>query len=195
VKRRPVELPPVSDGRLEGTKKIRVVIADGFVLARDAMKALLSLAAQVEVVGEAADAGEALDVAARMRPDAIVVHASMPFRRSARTTAKLRMPGIDARIIVIARHSAPRDEFLALQSGADGYVPGHAGAQELLDLVRCPEPRRLRTTAQPAARMPADISEDPRLFERLSRRELEVLRLVVEAKSSAEIARLLHLLP
>jgi DNA-binding NarL/FixJ family response regulator len=107
----------------------------------------------------------------------------------------LRRKGVDARILVIARHSAPEDEFLAIESGADGYLPSHAGAEELIDLVRCTQPRQLTRHALLTPHGHTDISEDAGLLERLSQRELEVMRLVVEAKSSADIARVLYLSP
>lgn len=189
-------MPAVPGRPLEGMKKTRVLIADGFVLARDAMSALLSAAAHVEVIGEAPDAREALDTAERMRPDVILIHASMPGMRNFGAVRALRRKGVHARIVVIARHSAPEDEFLAIQSGADGYVPCHAGAEELLDLLRCANPRgSSRDARHLAPHLHADISEDARLLERLSRRELEVLRRVVDGGSSADIARVLHLSP
>jgi DNA-binding NarL/FixJ family response regulator len=189
-----VDVPLGAPEALDARKKTRVLIADGFALARDAMKALLSLAANVEVVGEATDAGEVLETAARVRPDVVLVHTSMPGMRNFGAVRALRRKGVDARIIVIARHSTPEDEFLAAQSGADGYVARHAGAEELLALVRSSAPRKSGATARRlAAHVLADISDDARVLERLSKRELEALRLVVDGKSSAEIARILNL--
>src|SRR5437868_2426283 len=100
-----------------------------------------------------------------VRPDVILVHASMPGMRNFGAVRALRRKGVDARIVVIARHSAPEDEFLAIQSGADGYLPSHAGAEELLDVIRCTEPRQLTRQVRLTPHVHTDISEDAGLLE------------------------------
>jgi DNA-binding NarL/FixJ family response regulator len=196
VKRRPVSVHVGSPRPLQGIKKTRVLIADDYPLARDAIKSLLAMAAHVEVVREVSDGREAVQAAVDVRPDVVLINASMPGMRNFDVVRAMRRKGMRAGIVVIARHSTPEDEFLALESGADGYLSRTAGSGELLDALRSVRARRRST--HPAGRTldgSADGSDGLRLLERLSRREHEVLRLVVEGKPSAEIARMLHLSP
>jgi DNA-binding NarL/FixJ family response regulator len=177
-------------------KKTRVLIVDGYPLARDAIGALLAMAAHIQVIGEASDGREAVEAAVEMRPDVVLISAANPGMRNFDVVRAMRRKGIRAAIVVLARHSTPEDECLALESGADVYLSRSKGAGELLDALRSARPSR--RPGRPAARTldgSADGPDGSSLLDRLSGREREVLRLVVDGASSAEIARILHLSP
>lgn len=174
---------------------IEVVIADGYALARDAIRALLAAAPNVAVVGEARDGREVVQVAVDAQPDAVVLHASMPGMRNYAAVRAMRRAGVRAAIVVIARHSTSEDEALAREAGADAYIAREAGGAQLIETLRS-----LCAAERPPVDVARTADEDVEVdgmqtLERLSARERETLRLVVQGWSSVAIARELHLSP
>ncbi|HEX2829578.1 MAG TPA: response regulator transcription factor [Burkholderiales bacterium] len=175
--------------------KKQVVIGDSYALARDAIKALLATAGDFVVVGEAYDGREAVRIAAEAQPDLVLVQASMPGMRNYAAVRAMRGAGVHGVIVVIARHSTSEDETLAHEAGADGYIPREVGGAQFLETVRslCADERPPVRIEKPGD---ADLEVDGiQSFERLSARERETLRLVVQGWSSAAIARELNLSP
>jgi len=182
---------------------IRVLAADDQRVVREGLAMLLSLLPDVEVVGTAADGEEAVALAAATQPDVVLMDLRMPRLDGAAATRQLRDRCPGARIIVLTTYADDKSVIDALRAGARGYLTKDAGAEEihralrdvtsgravidpavqghLVDAIAAPAP-------SPASPVPGD---PPDLAARLglTPREGEVLTLIAEGLSNAEIAR------
>ncbi len=182
--------------------ELRVLLVDDHAMMRAGFRTILSLEPDIEVVGEAASGVEALAAAARLRPDVICMDVQMPDMDGLEATRQLTAdPASDAAVLIVTTFD--RDDYLfsALAAGASGFLLKNAGPEELVSAVRvvgagdallAPEVTRRvieRFAAQDAG-TPASAPPPPalELTEPLTEREAEVLRLVAEAMSNAEIA-------
>ncbi|HWQ38811.1 MAG TPA: response regulator transcription factor [Burkholderiales bacterium] len=176
---------------------IRVLIADDHAMMRDGLKALLSADPEFEVIGEVGNGRDTVRRAEELGPDAVILDISMPDLNGIEAARLLRerCPGV--RIVMLSMHSSSEHVFRAFEAGASAYLlKDSAGAEMKAALRAACAGRRYLSRAiadlDPSKRaLPARASP----LERLSARERQVLQLVVEGHSSAEIARLVHLSP
>ena len=184
--------------------EVRVLLVDDHAMMRAGFRTILSLEPDIEVVGEAASGLEALAAAARLRPDVICMDVQMPGMDGLEATRQLTAdPACAAAVLIVTTFD--RDDYLfsALAAGASGFLLKNAGPEELVSAVRivgagdallAPEVTRrvIERFASQGAEVPASASSETieplRLTEPLTERESEVLRLVAEALSNAEIA-------
>lgn len=176
---------------------IRVLIADDHAMMRDGLKALLSADPEFEVIGEVGNGRDTVRRAAELGPDVVVLDISMPDLNGIEAARLLRerCPGV--RIVMLSMYSSSEHVFRAFEAGACAYLLKDSAGAEMKAALRaaCADRRYL-------SRVIADLDPSKRAFrsrasplERLSARERQVLQLVVEGHSSAEIARLVHLSP
>jgi DNA-binding NarL/FixJ family response regulator len=176
---------------------IRVVLVDDHAVLRDGLKALFSGARDMEVVGEASDGRDAIRQILQLEPDVAVMDIAMPGLNGIEAVRAIREHGSKTRILMLSMHSTSEFVYRALEAGADGYVLKQCAGMEVVTAVRSVHAGRrylscaISKTDLAAARGSAQASP----LARLSTRESEVLQLVVEGKTSAEIAGLLHLSP
>ncbi|WP_125133122.1 response regulator transcription factor [Microbacterium sp. 10M-3C3] len=183
--------------------EIRVLLADDHAMMRAGFRTILSLHDDIAVVGEAADGDEAVAAASALRPDVICMDVQMPGTDGlAATRAIVADPAIDAAVLIVTTFDRDDYLFAALEAGASGFLLKNAGPEELVAAVRvvasgdallAPEVTR-RVIARFAAGS-ADGSVGaaparalPALPDALTERETDVLRLMSEALSNAEIA-------
>jgi DNA-binding NarL/FixJ family response regulator len=190
------------------TGPIRVLLADDQRVVRDGLVLLLGLLPQVEVVGTAGDGEEAVDRAAALRPDVVLMDLRMPRCDGVEATRRLRErePGI--KVIVLTTYADDRSVIEALRAGARGYLTKDAGADEILralqqvvagqavidpavqhhlvDAIAHPSPAGADGRAAQDATGPA-VPGRP-LPNGLTPREAEVLQLIAAGLSNAEIA-------
>lgn len=176
--------------------KIRILLVDDQTMFRDGMRVLLSSQADFEVVGEAADGEEALEKAARLKPDVILMDLRMPVMDGAAATRHLRGIMPDCKIIVLTTFDEDAAVFDALRSGALSYLLKDAPTDKLYEAIR--GAARGESILQPsvAARLVAEFSRlseqapawSQSLQEPLSPREREVLRLLATGATNKEIA-------
>jgi DNA-binding NarL/FixJ family response regulator len=173
----------------------RIVIADDQALVRGGLRMILDAQPDMEVVGEAVDGREALHQARELSPDLVLMDVRMPELDGLETTRRLldRDPG--AKVIVLTTFDLDDYVYEAIRAGASGFLLKSAPPQQLIagirtvmagDALLAPEiTRRLldRFVARPPR--PTGIPPD---FADLSERELEVLRLIADGRSNAEIA-------
>jgi DNA-binding NarL/FixJ family response regulator len=179
---------------------IRVLLVDDHRLFREGLRTLLSLASDVEIVGEAEDGEHALRLAPLVKPDVILMDLKMPKVDGVTATRKLKTALPGCRVVALTTFEDDELVFEVLRAGAVGYLLKDASSERLLDAVR--SAARGETFLQPsiATKVVAELS---RLAERvppgpaapngLSERELEVLRLLARGASNKEIASALDI--
>jgi DNA-binding NarL/FixJ family response regulator len=176
---------------------IRVLIAEDHHLVRQGIRALLEKAEDIEVVGEARDGQEAVELVERLSPDVVVMDLAMPRMNGNQATERIHAQHIPTQVVILSMYS---DETLvrqALRSGAKGYLLKHSVTEELLLAVRaaCRGETFLSsavsgTLLQTAINQPEASEVDP--FDRLSSREKQVLKLVAEGRTNNAIAQIMN---
>jgi DNA-binding NarL/FixJ family response regulator len=179
---------------------IRVAIADDEALVRGGFRAILDAEPDLDVVAEAADGRQALGVAARFRPDVIVMDIRMPELDGLAATRQLRTTHPAVRVLIVTTFDLDEYVYDALLAGAAGFLLKDARPTELITAVRAvasgdaliaPRVTRRLIEAFVAAR-PRTVPEDARITG-LSEREREILLLLARGLSNREIAEHVHL--
>jgi DNA-binding NarL/FixJ family response regulator len=178
---------------------ITVFIADDHAVVRDGLRYLLEAQDDLRVIGDAADGRSAVRQVAQLRPDVAIVDVAMPGLNGIEATRQICQSCPEVRAIILSMHSTSEHVFRALQAGAKGYLLKESAGVEVVSAVRAvyaghrylsqkisdqviESYARLRDTAQAASPLAL-----------LTEREREVLQLVVEGNTSAQIAALLSL--
>ncbi|GAA3285962.1 response regulator transcription factor [Dactylosporangium vinaceum] len=175
--------------RSGGGITIRVLLADDQRVVREGLALVLGLLADVEVVGAAADGAEAVELALRHRPDIVLMDLRMPRVDGVEATRRLKQQLPEVRVVVLTTYSDDRSVLEALRAGAKGYLTKEAGGEEILAAMR----RVLQDGAalDPAVQhhvLNALHNPVPNNSDGLTPREVEVLALIAEGLSNAEIA-------
>ena len=174
---------------------IRVLIADDHGIVRGGLRLLLDRQPDMQVVAEAADGIEAVELALRARPDVCVLDVAMPRMTGLQATHEIRAHAPDIAVLLLSMHDDERYLFEALQAGAAGYVLKREADHALLTAVHAVmrgEPFMTNAAERSLVReWMADDSTGP--VEPLTQREREVLKLIAEAHTNRSIGELLHL--
>lgn len=175
--------------------KIRVFIADDHAVIRDGLRALLE--PYFDVVGSAGNGREAVRLISDCSPDVAIIDIAMPELNGIETTRLLRQKQNAARIVMLSMHHSSEHVFRAFEAGADGYLLKESASDEIVAAVRAVHAGRryLCREIEPIALTLDDNTQGTSPLASLSAREREVLQLVVEGRSSAEIGHLIHLSP
>ena len=178
-------------------RKTSVLIADDHALFRQGLAALLGDNDNITVLGEAQTGREALARAAELSPDIVIMDLTMPDLNGFDATRTLRERRPDTRVIILSMHADAEYVFRAFQCGASGYLLKDSAVDEILSAIRQVDGGRRFVGAGVSADDGPDGQIDAKRspLESLSAREREVLQLVVEGHSSAEIAATVHLSP
>lgn len=181
------------------SETVRVLVVDDHALFRRGLAEVLAQEGGLEVVGEAADGGEAIRKAGELAPDVICMDLNMKGQDGITATAYLTQQAPSSRVLILTVSEEPADLFNALRVGARGYVVKTSTTGEIVDAIRqvhqgwvvlspAMAPRLVTELARPTrAPAPARSSEDDMAWQ-LTNREHDVLRLVARGMSNAEIA-------
>jgi DNA-binding NarL/FixJ family response regulator len=172
-----------------------VLLADDHSIFRDGVRVLLTPHRDILIVGEAANGREAVDAAARLNPDVVVLDLDMPMLDGHAALAGIREGAPRSRVLILTVHLEEELLLTLLEAGATGYLSKEAALRELVDAIRTVasgevyvRPSAARILAAAVASHHADGSPRAR-FRELSAREQETLRQVAEGYSGVEIAR------
>jgi DNA-binding NarL/FixJ family response regulator len=180
---------------------ITVVLVDDHAVVRAGLKAVLSTAKDIQVIGEGANGKDAISLAERLDPDVIVMDLSMGEMDGAEATKQLKAKDTRSKILILTMHA--EDSYLVplLEAGVSGYLVKSAADRELIDAVRAVahgdvymQPSAARALAQRIQRK-AEHADDRTKFEKLTEREQNVLRYVARGYSAPEIGEKLFISP
>lgn len=177
---------------------IRLLIADDQTITRSGLQSLLALQADIQIVAEAQDGAEAIERAALLQPDVILMDLRMPGVNGIEATRIIHRASPHIGILVLTMFEDDTSVFPAIRAGARGYLLKNTGLDELL--------RAIRTVAQGGAIFSPGIAQrvlgylsppEPTVpksaFDELTAREHEVLELLAQGKTNPEIAKSLNL--
>jgi DNA-binding NarL/FixJ family response regulator len=170
---------------------IRVVLADDHVVVRAGLRAMLEGAADVQIVGEAANGAEVLALAGRLEPDVILMDLRMPEIDGVTATATIRRRHPKVHVLVLTTYETDADILRAVEAGATGYLLKDATRDQLLHAIRSAAVGEAVLAPRVASRLMGRMRAPAE--EALSSREIEVLGLVARGLTNKDIARALHL--
>jgi DNA-binding NarL/FixJ family response regulator len=173
---------------VSGTAPIRVVIVDDHPVVRDGLRSMLSGEADFEVVGDAADGGEAVALADAVRPDVVLMDLRMPGVDGVAAIGRLRDRGNPARVLVLTTYDTDSDVLPAVKAGATGYLLKDAPREELFRAVRSAARGEAVLAPSVAARLVSRVRAPEPVTDPPSQRELEVLALIARGATNREAA-------
>ncbi len=168
--------------------KIQVLIADDHVTVREGLAAIIGRQPDMQVVGEATNGCEAVDLWAQRRPDVTLLDLRMPLLDGVGAMDAIRRQDASARIVVLTTFDTDNEIARAIKSGAKGYLLKDAQREELLECIRKVHDDETCIAPALVAKLAAGISS-----EALTGRELEVLTLLARGKSNKEIGANLYI--
>jgi DNA-binding NarL/FixJ family response regulator len=178
--------------------KIRILLADDHVILRQGTRQLLEHESDMDVVGEASDGAEAVELVTKLKPDVVIIDVAMPGMNGIEATKKIKeiLPG--TKILVLTGYDYDEYIFSLLEIGAAGYLLKDVSGDELVGAIRAVyngepvlHPTVMRKLMDRCKTMSPRQTETP--VGALSDREMEVLKLAVSGKSNKDIAEALNI--
>ena len=175
-------------------KRIRILLADDHAVVRQGFKMILDAQADMEIVGEAGNGREAVELAEKLHPDVVVMDVSMPELNGIEATRRLASSAPRARVVALSMHKDSVYVREILRAGARGYLLKDSGAADLVAAIRAVASGE--SYLSPA--VSNAVLDDYRRHatnpvDLLTSREREVLQLLAEGKTNKEIAGVLNL--
>lgn len=181
--------------------KIKVLLADDHALVREGIRSLLQLHDDIEVVGEAGNGEEAIEKTRELNPDIVVMDISMPSISGLEATRLILKEQPEMKIVVLSRHDNLNYARSMLKAGALGYVPKKVISAELAEAIRAVYGGGVYLHHSIARAITEDyvqrVDLQPKdgLYEQLTEREKDILRLLAEGYTTHQIADRLYLAP
>jgi len=182
-------------------KKIRVLIADDHTLVRDGIRSLLALAADIEIVGEAANGRESVEKVRQLMPDIVIMDLAMPIMGGLEATRRIRKEFPATKVLALTQYDDSEYVIPVIEAGARGFVTKMSSSSELASAIQAVYRGESFLSPSAAAALinecqqktPAEGEKDP--YQLLTDREREVLKLIAEGYTAREIADMLVLSP
>jgi len=178
--------------------EIRVLIADDQALMREGLQTLLELSPGIRVVGQAANGEEAVALARKLQPDVVLMDVRMPVMDGVEATRRIRRELPDTQVIILSTFDDDEYIFEGLAAGAMGYLLKDVSSDELAEAIRTVHQGQALLSPGIASKVVTEFSRlaarrEPAapLYEELTPREMEVLRLLAARASNRQIAEAL----
>jgi len=176
----------------------RILIADDQTITRSGLQSLLAAAENIEIVGEARNGEEAIELAVSLQPDVILMDLRMPGINGIEATRRIHRTSPHISILVLTVFEDDTSVFPAIRAGARGYLLKNTEPDELLRAIRTVaaggaifSPGIAQKVLGYLSAPPPNVSGD--IFDELTSREREILELIAQGKTNAEIATILNL--
>jgi len=180
-------------------KPTRILLADDHEVVRKGLRALLETHAGYEVVGEAVDGREAIDMASRLKPDVVILDVGMPNMNGLEATRQIVNENPQAKVLILTVHDAQYMASEALRAGARGYVLKSDASPDLLEALESLGQNKPFFTPKVAElvlegfKKAQGAKDEEEVSPRLTSRETEILQLLAEGKTSKEAANTLKI--
>ena len=181
-------------------EKIRVLVVDDHTIVRDGICALLALAGDMEVVGEAADGSEAIKMVKELDPDVAIMDISMPIMDGLEATRRIHKEFPRTKVLVLTQYDDKEYVFSVIEAGASGFISKVAASSDLASGIRSVyqgdsylSPSVAKLLVEDYQHGSGRVSHDP--YEELTDRERDVLKLAAEGHTTREIADMLVVSP
>ena len=180
---------------------ISVLLCDDQALVRDGFRMILNNEEDFNVVGEASDGSEAVDLTKRLLPQIVLMDVRMPNMSGIEATRRILASGVESRVLILTTFDLDEYVYEALRAGASGFMLKDVTARQLVDGVRvvasgeallAPTVTR-RLLERFAPNLPGGDERAPPALESLTERELEILTLLASGLSNAELGAKLYL--
>jgi len=177
-------------------EKIKVLIVDDHQVVRQGLRTFLELNEDIQVIGEASDGQVAIELAAQLRPNVILMDLVMPGLDGIAATARIKSLGLGSRVIALTSFSENDKVFPAIQAGASSYLLKDVSPEALVEAIRAVHRGEARLHPEVMRKLMDQITRQPRGEKpangpHLTERENEVIHLVTQGKSNREIAQAL----
>jgi NarL family two-component system response regulator LiaR len=177
-----------------------VLLVDDHKIMRDGIKAILNRSNEFRVVGEAENGTDAVQFVKKFRPQLVLMDIGLPGLNGVETTAEILRYQPDCKVVILSMYDDENSVVSAVRSGARAFILKRASDNDLLEALRMVAAGGMYLSPQVSDRLLSRIQKGdlesramPTVLESLSPREVQVLRLVAEGKTSKEIAVLLDL--
>ena len=178
-----------------------MLVVDDHAIVRDGVCALLSLTPDIEVVGEAANGRDALDLVAELHPDVVLMDISMPVMGGLEATRRICRDYLDTKVLALTQYDDKEYVFPVIEAGASGFISKAAASSELATGIRAVHQGDSYLSPSVARHLVLDYqqeagkrkSTDP--YDQLTEREKDVLKLLAEDYTTQEIADVLVISP
>jgi len=175
---------------------IRVLLADDHALMRQGLRALLATTGEIEVVGEVGTGREAERLVLELNPSVVLMDIAMPDLNGIEAARIIHLKSPATRIVMLSMHVSAEYVYRAFEAGACGYLLKEMAVDEVINAVRTVHAGKQYLSPALAKSVPDPCASRARgPVDSLSTRERQVLQLVVEGRTSSEIAHMIHLSP
>jgi NarL family two-component system response regulator LiaR len=175
--------------------KITVLIVDDHQVVRQGLRSYLEMYDDIQVIGEAGDGREAVELTARLRPNVILMDLVMPVLDGIAAIEKIKALGVGSQVIALTSFDEDDKVFPAIQAGASSYLLKDVSTEALVEAIRATHQGEARLHPKVMRKLMDQISRQstiaPSSAAQLTAREIEVVRLVTQGKSNREIAQAL----